>query len=366
LQIDLIDNFDDFLKVGQQWNSLLEKSRSNSPFLTHQWLNCWWKSYGSGRKLFVLSAKEDEEIVALAPLMIEKVTFRGLPIKKLCFMADGNSLLVDFILVQKKEECLKGILDFIEKRQDLWDIISLENLSIDRDSFKILSGLLEKRQLLYGINPGLDSPYIDINTGWDNFFSQRPKKFREVTRNKQNRLKKIGQLEFEKHEKISPELLQTLFDIGSKCWKNKKKRAISSTKEKKSFFECLSYAASREGWLLIWLLKLNQKPIAYEYHLKYKDEVWGLRSEYDEDYKEAGPGTVLDRYIMEQIFNGAYKKYNLGWGADFYKLRWTEKIKEHKRILIFNPSPYGRLLFFLEFILIKRLKQLLGLKRNYA
>ena len=117
---------------------------------------------------------------------------------------------------------------------------------------------------------------------------------------------------------------------------------------------------------MIWLLKLDQKPIAYEYHLKYKDEVWGMRSEYDDNYSKAGPGTVLDKYIVEQIFKDGFKRYHLGWGADFYKLRWTEDIKAHRTILVFPPNLYGRILYNLEFKLISKIKKLLSKERDYA
>ncbi|MDP3024011.1 MAG: GNAT family N-acetyltransferase [candidate division Zixibacteria bacterium] len=359
MQVRLIDKFEDFLKLEDKWNHLVEKSQSDSPFLTFEWLVCWWKSYSSSRSLFVLLVKENEEIVALVPLMIEKVLFRGLPIRKLCFMVDGNSLLVDFILANKKEEVVKNTLDFIFQRKAQWDLLAFENLSVNCDTFKILVDLLKDGSYLYGITSGSPSPYIDINSDWGSFFTGRPKKFREVIRNKQNRLKKMGEVGFERYEKLTPELLPILFDIGAKSWKNKKKRAISSTKEKRDFFECLSQKASQNGWLLIWLLRLNQKPIAYEYHLKYKDEVWGLRSEYDEAYREAGPGTVLDRYIVEQIFKDGFKRYHLGWGADFYKLRWTENIRKHRTILIFPHNLYGRILHTLEFRLIGKIKQFL-------
>ncbi|MCJ7508820.1 MAG: GNAT family N-acetyltransferase [candidate division Zixibacteria bacterium] len=344
----------------------MEKSQSDSPFLTFEWLVCWWKSYSSGKNLFVLLVKENEEIFALAPLMIERVLFRGLPVRKLCFMADGNSLLVDFILTNKKEECVKNILDFVFQKKAQWDVLALENLSVDCDTFKILVNLLKDDPFLYGIASGSPLPYIEINSDWESFFATRPKKFREVTRNKQNRLKKIGEVEFERYEKLTPELLPILFDIGTKSWKNKKKKAISSTEDKRDFFECLSQTASQKGWLLVWLLKLNKKPIAYEYHLKYKNEVWGLRSEYDETYQEAGPGTVLDRHIVEQIFKSGFKGYDLGWGADFYKLRWTEEIKRHKSLLVFKDNFYGKMLYIIEFKFVRGLKRLLGLKGNYA
>jgi len=216
---------------------------------------------------------------------------------------------------------------------------------------------------LYGFKPGSGSPCIDMNSDWESFFSGRPKKFREVTRNKQNRLRKLGEIAFEKYERLAPDLLPTLFDIGVKSWKNKKKKAISSTKERRNFFEHLSEQASQKGWLLVWLLKLSQKPIAFEYHLKYNNKVWGLRSEFDEDYRDSGPGTVLDRYIMEQLFKDGFKRYHLGWGVDFYKLRWTENIQIHQTVLVFPPSLYGRILYALEFKLIHKIKLLLSKRR---
>src|SRR5690606_12126623 len=55
-----------------EWNELLADSRSANPFLTWEWLHTWWKHFGAGPTLHILTVRAGEggRLVAAAPLRV--------------------------------------------------------------------------------------------------------------------------------------------------------------------------------------------------------------------------------------------------------------------------------------------------------
>ena len=101
--------------------------------------------------------------------------------------------------------------------------------------------------------------------------------------------------------------------------------------------------------LNIWILNLNNQPIAYEYHLTYKGKVHALRSSFDKNFKGLSPGSFLDYQIIKQLYQrGDICEYDMGGNADFYKLRWTKHYRKHQTVYIFRKEIYSRILYFLD------------------
>jgi CelD/BcsL family acetyltransferase involved in cellulose biosynthesis len=110
----------------------------------------------------------------------------------------------------------------------------------------------------------------------------------------------------------------------------------------------LSETACKNGWLEIWVLRSNGKPVAYEYHLRYKDKVHAMRADFDETYRNHHPGSVLDARIVQALFNDRVREYDLGGSADLYKLNWTSHIRKHRQFMVFQRSCWGALLYLME------------------
>src|SRR5262245_54567229 len=58
-----------------EWRELA-KSAGAAPFLYPEWLQAWWRAFGSGR-LRVVTARRDGRLVALAPVQIRRGVWRS-------------------------------------------------------------------------------------------------------------------------------------------------------------------------------------------------------------------------------------------------------------------------------------------------
>jgi CelD/BcsL family acetyltransferase involved in cellulose biosynthesis len=114
--------------------------------------------------------------------------------------------------------------------------------------------------------------------------------------------------------------------------------SIGSREGTRKFFELLTDAAGQQGWLLVWLLKIDQIVVAMEYDLEYKGVVYALRADFDETYGEYSPGAYLEYHVIKYVFEQGYLEYNTGPGLNAYKLHWTNEFKENVALHLCNHN----------------------------
>ena len=58
-----------FDALAVEWDELVDRCRSATPFQSHAWLNSWWHSYGRPGALRVVAVRRGGRLMAVAPLM---------------------------------------------------------------------------------------------------------------------------------------------------------------------------------------------------------------------------------------------------------------------------------------------------------
>jgi CelD/BcsL family acetyltransferase involved in cellulose biosynthesis len=354
-----INDYESFLSIQKEWNALLEKCPNDTIFLRHEWFKCWWDTYGQRKQLCILLVREDGKLLGIGPFMALRAYFRGLPVKIISFIENDETPRSNVICIDKHEEIIEEMITYLTEKKRSWDLICLNKIPANNGSYEVISSVCAMNKLPFIAKTSWRSPFLKIEGDWDSFYKNTSQKFKKRHRSINNRIKRLGDISITNVTKPQDveSTIAEVFSIGETCWKHKIRKAISSTRENRQFFSKLASIASTQGWLSLWILKMNKKPVAFEYHLQYKGSVHGLRSEFDEKYAEFSPGAVLDGYIVQNIFQRGFREYDMGGSADEYKKHWTPNSCDHMSILIFNNSIYSKLLSFLERNLIPHIKK---------
>jgi CelD/BcsL family acetyltransferase involved in cellulose biosynthesis len=141
------------------------------------------------------------------------------------------------------------------------------------------------------------------------------------------------------------EALVAAIEISARSWKSKLGVSLNHP-EPGRFIRRLTEHAHEQGWLSIWLLRLDGKPVAMEYQLIANDCVYALRSDFDEQYTDLSPGAYLNRVLLERLFSRGSGTYFMGPGMNAYKWRWTEEYETIYRLTAYSPAWRGRLFMF--------------------
>ena len=354
MKIEIVTEFNEFVKLRQTWNATLDKSGNDKVYLTHEWFTSWWPAFGKDKELFVLLVKQNDEVVGIAPLMISKSTFRGFPIKRIEFIENDDSPRSGFIFKDSPKEIIECIKAFLIKNVKRWDMFFLKNVLCDGIGDEIIN-VIKNSGAKYLVNQGLTSPYLLIDSEWEEYKGSLSVKSRKTIRNICNRIKRLENIRVERIK--NKEGINDIRLVSEKGWKFKEGKAFINREDRSLFFELLSKEAQDRNWLSIWCMYKDNVAIAYEYHLTYKNEDVALLAEFDGEYKKYSPGAFLDYEIMKSVFNDGIHEYDMCGSRDEYKKKWTDNNREHMNITVFNDSLYSGFLYFVEKKVVGLLKK---------
>lgn len=113
LHIEVIRDADALRALAADWNALLQSSRSNSIFLTCEWVNTWWGVYGEGKRLHVLVVKDGHgSLMGIAPLMdVSEHTLGIWPVGVVRFIGDGGDVTPEHLDIFTKTGLEDTVLD---------------------------------------------------------------------------------------------------------------------------------------------------------------------------------------------------------------------------------------------------------------
>ena len=87
LTTTVVDQDREWRGLAREWNELLANSASDNPFLTWEWLDAWRTHVGRLDRLHVVTVRDGERLVAIAPLCSAATGFG--PLSRTTFLGTG-------------------------------------------------------------------------------------------------------------------------------------------------------------------------------------------------------------------------------------------------------------------------------------
>src|SRR5262249_31612364 len=205
-----------------------------------------------------------------------------------------------------------------------------------------------------------NAPYLTISKDWERFFRQQTQRFRKTCRNVENRLKRSGEVSVEEHRDVDPDGPRFAEGLsGSRqSWKGPRGLALATMEGMPRFFHELTRRASANGWLRLWILRLDGRAVATEYQIGANGSIDALRADFDAALADLSPGSHLLTEIVRSLFERSnVRQYNMGPGFNDYKLRWASGTHDLVTYQIYSPSRYGRLLHTAETRIVPRARE---------
>jgi len=350
LRIRRIETFEAFGALAPAWGELAQASGQTSPFLSHEWFRCCWRAVPPRRRPEVLVVEEAGGPVAFLPLMHWKTQVRTLPVRALGCLAVPDTLLTDLLLVGDPGRVIGALLDHLAARSD-WDVLHMAKVPATSPALKTMEGLLPGRLPWRAGEKIVLSPYLTISGTWQAFYRGKTQRFRKTCRNVENRIQRAGEVTLEEHRHVDPDgpVLAEVLEVSRKSWKGPRGLAMATMDRMPSFFRELTQRASANGWLHLWILRLDGRAVATEYQLGADGRRHALRADFLPELADLSPGACLNARIIQSLFEpGGAREYDMGPGTNEYKLRWATGAREFPALEVYSPKVYGRLLHGIE------------------
>jgi predicted N-acyltransferase len=357
--IEEISTFETLLKYETAWNSLLTRAQRPSLYLSYEWLSTWWKCHATNRRqLWILAVFDDNELIAIAPLQIVHSNIIGFHFNKIEFLsmaeyADHPSNCtsnLDFIVSRNPKEVIDHILNHITSQSHRWDFIRLHPIASNSVSIQLLEEFSKIRKFKYRKRQVLLNSWLHFTESWDAYFQKLSKRFRKDLRSSEKELKEVGEIECKEYRSAdeSTKAFDRIMAIEKESWKWNKGIAINSVVYK-DFYRTMVETAAAKNWLRLWILMINEKPIAYDLCVDFNGSVEALKKGYVESYRRLYPGGVLEWKMLEQFSKDGVHSVNFQWGDVAHKSSWSTVLESHEEIFIFQKKVYPQILHFILF-----------------
>ena len=302
------------------------------------WLRCFWDAFGEGDQgLAVLSARRDGRLVAIVPLLRAQRMLRSWsPV------ANFHSPSLVFAAERPPVSAAAAILDRLLETADVVDLGPVQ----PGDEFCVALLEAARSRRLSVVKDAVESDaLIELRGPWESFRHSLSRNLEQSTARHHRQLQRLGVLAFEEvtgGDRL-PAVLEECFRLEAAGWKASHGSPILARKDTLRFYTELAHRAAAAGALAVYVLRLDGKPIAFEYCLRAGRRIDMLKISYAPDLARYSPGNVLRLLVLKtEIERGGITIYHMGRSSE-WKLRWANRVEPLVRLRIYGTGARARL-----------------------
>jgi CelD/BcsL family acetyltransferase involved in cellulose biosynthesis len=293
--------------IADEWRALAEAS-GRGIFATWEWADAWWNAFGDGRELTLRACRDDAgRLVAALPIYVARI--RGL--RLLRFVGHGPGDELGPVYPKGEHERTAAALNLV-LRDARWDVFAGEQLPGDEGWPALLGG----RRWRTEANPVLYVP----ECGWGDFLAGRSANFRQQLSRRERSLARAGRARFRLANEATLERdLDTLFALHAARWRGRR-----SDFSDVPFHRDVARRALSRGWLRLWLLELDERPVAVWHGFHVGRIVTYYQAGRDPALEREAVGAVLVAHTVREAMAEGAAEYRFGRGEEAFKYRYAD------------------------------------------
>ena len=346
--IATVEDQNRFPELMDEWRDLLADSDQDCLFLTGEWLETWWRCFARDRwTLSLITVRRRRRLVGIAPFFARPARFgEVLPWRSTEFLGTGmvGSDYLDLILKRGEEESVaRALAEHLGRSQPT---LTLSHLPAISSGAEALIRELEQEGWLIERELVETCPYISLRGHtWESYLGSLGAEHRYNFQRRLRNLHKQGAVLFEAVEKEDQrrEALQTLRSLHNRCWDLRGGSQAMQTEREYAFHEAFSRAALERGWLRLFLLRLNSRPIGALYGFRRGPRFYFYQSGFDPAWRKHSAGLVTMGLSIKQALAEGAEEFDFLHGTESYKFLWTKETRRLARVHLFPSSWKGLL-----------------------
>jgi CelD/BcsL family acetyltransferase involved in cellulose biosynthesis len=315
----------DFSEIDPaEWNALLAESIEDVPFLRHEYLSSWWQTLGGGEwkqaELVLVSAREDDHIVGIAPLFLAE--YDGQQALLMIGSIEISDYLDLIVRVGDLTRFLAGLLNFLASTgPSSWRGLDWYNIPDSSPTLAALKTEAETRGWNYQEEIYRPTPYIPMPGDFDAYLAGIDKKQRHEIRRKMRRAEEYDTpVRF--YIAIDPATIDNEINDFFTLMVQDPNKANFLTEPMRRQMTASLRAAFDNGYLWMGFLEVGGVKAAASVNFDYKNKLWGYNSGTGRDFMELSPGWVLLGHVLKWVNDNHRSEFDFMRGDEDYKYRF--------------------------------------------
>jgi CelD/BcsL family acetyltransferase involved in cellulose biosynthesis len=281
-------------------------------FVVPGWLKVWWDSFGGDRIAHLCVMRNTDELIGIAPLMIEGKTARLIGDPDVCDFVDviaapgrGKVFLQNLIPYIRKQGATR--LDFGAVRVD--SVVFTDLVAVAKDlNYETIC------------DPEDVTMELELPSTWDEYLKQLTGKERHEIRRKLRRLNEAARINLrliEDPDGVAREIdtFLTLFKL------NRWDKLAFMSDRRAAFFRSLAMEMAAARILRLYFLDLDDVPAAAAMCFDYRSTVYLYNNGYDMRYKSLSVGLLCTIFCIKESIQRGKARYDFLKGSEPYKRR---------------------------------------------
>ena len=332
-----------FMTLEPEWNALVGAT-ADEPFYRHDFFRVWMDNFAPESRPRVLTLRDEQgHLTGALPLTEGRTSMYGVPVRQLSAAANAHSCRFD-LLAREPEAAASAF--FSHLRQDTsWDVLLLTDVPEGGAGWKLYEAA-SSAGLPVGTWESLQSPYIPLPGSWEEYQGTLQSKFKANCRRRRRKLEEKGRVTVERVEgglELEAKLEEG-FALEASGWKGRRGTAMAQDGRTRGFYSELAREAGYAGRLALYYLRLDGRAVAFQYGLEYGGRYFLLKPGYDESLSDCSPGQLLMEEVLRECTARGLREFDFLGPDMVWKRDWTDKVRRHTWLYIFNDTTLGRAL----------------------
>jgi CelD/BcsL family acetyltransferase involved in cellulose biosynthesis len=338
--IDVIEDAREFEALRTEWTELLHASPANNIFLTWEWLFTWWKHLAGERTLHLVLVRAEGKLVAIAPFARSAPrVVHVLPVPSLEFLGTGTvgSDYLDVIVRRGwEDEALSELQRYLHHAGFVLDLAQLHAGS--STARKLTGELVRKGWRCVSRSSGI-CPYIPLaGHTWESYLASLGADHRYNFNRRLKNARRLFGMRFAASctPRECREGLDRLIELHNRRWQGHGESDAFSSHEIVRFHHEFGQLALHEQWLRLFVLELDDVPVAALYGLFYQGVFSFYQSGYDPRYRKQSAGLLAMGLAIKSALEEGAREYDLLHGDEAYKFHWAGEVRQLEHLEVYG------------------------------
>ncbi len=326
-------------ELQRGWANLAAANGLN-PSLLYLWTKVIAETLAGGDEVRVLTVSDGEgRLMGVVPHFRSRRRMLKLPVDTLQLTSNLVSYHAELVASN-----LGAVFDQLFEENADTHVFEISGLTQGGPTHTELRAFCAGRGLQLMEYPGSASPYLTIDSSFDDYLASKRKKVRYKFRQRARTLETNDSLALTSYSSADDidSLIESIVAIETHSWKRDAGINIGPDGAEVNYYRALLPMLARENALLALVLRDDGRPVSYNLCCVWDQWVGNLKTSYDARFSHHSPGALVLDTAMRRAFDSGAQEFDFLGNADPYKMTWASGVRAHVDCFVYSKHLRSR------------------------